>query len=248
MDAPPAPRVARPVMLQRWSDLTFLHWRYDPGTVQALLPRGLEVETIGGAAWVGLIPFLMEGVRAPGVPALPWASRFPETNVRTYVRGPDGQAGIWFLSLDAARLPAVLTARATYGLPYFWSRMAVELDGGRVRYRSRRRWPGPSGARCAATVEPGGPYDPRELGALDHFLTARFVLFTVIGGRLAYAHAEHPPWPLARARLLALDQRMLEAGGLPPPRDPPLVHYSPGVSVRVGAWHRVRATTGPVRA
>src|SRR5918912_739696 len=55
-----------------------------------------------------MTPFLMEGVRAPLVPAVPWLSRFPEINVRTYVRDGRGRRGIWFFSLDAARLAAVL--------------------------------------------------------------------------------------------------------------------------------------------
>src|SRR6266536_756176 len=104
MPAPLAAAVRRPVMLQHWRRLTFLHWPYPPPAVQALLPPGLEVETFDGAAWVGLVPVLMDGVRPPGVPPLPWASRFPETNVRTYALGPDGRGAIWFLSLDAARL------------------------------------------------------------------------------------------------------------------------------------------------
>src|ERR1051325_7601239 len=104
------PRPVRPaLMLQQWRLLTFLHWRFPAADVARLLPEGLTAQTFARTAWVGLVPFVMVGVRAPGVPPLPWLSRFPETNVRTYVRGPDGKPGIWFYSLDAARLPAVLT-------------------------------------------------------------------------------------------------------------------------------------------
>ena len=195
MDAPPPPRVARPVMLHRWTHQTFLHWPYPPEVVQRLLPAELEVETFDGQAWVGLLPFLMEKVRVPGVPPLPWASRFPETNLRTYVSGPDGQSAIWFFSLDAARLGAVLAARATYWLRYCWADMAVEQDGARVRYRSSRRWPGPRGAHCRATIEVGDLLDSGHVTELDHFLTARYVLYTVIANRLAHAHAEHGAWP-----------------------------------------------------
>src|SRR2546430_14347972 len=111
--------------------------------VQALLPAGLTVQTFDGTAWVGLIPFLMVGVRAPGVPALPWLSRFPETNVRTYVRGRDGRSGIWFFSLDATRLPAVVAGRSGFGLPYPWAAVSVRRSGAMIAYRSRRPWPGP---------------------------------------------------------------------------------------------------------
>src|SRR5262245_34843152 len=129
MRAPTARPVRYPVMMQHWRRLAFLHWRYPPDVVQALLPEGLRVETFDGDAWVGLIPFLMAGVRLPRVPALPWLSRFAETNVRTYVTGPDGRSGIWFFSLDAARAPAVLAGRVGYGLPYEWSAMTVRVAG-----------------------------------------------------------------------------------------------------------------------
>jgi hypothetical protein len=225
-------------MYHRWSWITFVHWRWPAAVVQPMLPPGLEVETFDGTAWVGLTPFLMDGVRVPGLPAVPWLSRFPETNVRTYVRDDRGRSGIWFLSLDAARLPAVLAARASYRLPYFWSDMTVRRVGDRLSYRCRRRWPGPQGARADADVELGPPLAEEERDALAHFLTARYRLFSVVGGRLGAAEAEHPDWPLHRARLEHLDQDLLPAAGLPDPRDAPLVHASPGVPVRIGRWHR----------
>ena len=58
--------------------------------VQRLLPEGLTVETYDGSAWVGLVPFFLRA-GLPRVPSIPWLSRFPETNVRTYVHRP-GQA------------------------------------------------------------------------------------------------------------------------------------------------------------
>ncbi|WP_141715107.1 YqjF family protein [Micromonospora rhizosphaerae] len=223
-------------MLHHWRHLTFLHWRCPTELVQSRLPAGLRVETFDGAAWVGLIPFLMDRVRAPILPSLPWLSRFPETNVRTYVHGPDGRTGIWFLSLDAARLPAVTAARATYGLPYFWSDMSVDSGAAEVVYRARRRWPGPVGARCDARVEFGQPLTEEELTPLDHFLTARYRLYSTLAGRLVAADAEHPRWPLRRARLVELRQDMIQAAGLPAPDHDPILHASAGVPVRIGLW------------
>ena len=112
-------------MLQRWRWLTFMHWRYDAAIIQALLPELLTVDTFDGSAWVGLTPFVLAGLRLPFSPPVPWISRFPETNVRTYVRGPDGEPAVWFFTLEADRLLGVLAARALYGLPYRWSRMRV---------------------------------------------------------------------------------------------------------------------------
>lgn len=226
-------------MFHRWEWITFVHWRFPPTVLRPLVPQELEVETFDGSAWVGLTPFRMRGVRAPGVPALPWLSRFPEVNVRTYVRDQRGRSGIWFLSLDAARLPAVLAARAGYALPYFWSDMRTDIrPGGRVSYRSRRRWPGPAGVRCTADVEFGPPLQPEEQDDLAQFLTARYRLFSRVAGRLVAAEAEHGRWPLHRVNLIHLDQDLLSAAGLPPAWEPATAHASPGVAVRVSWWHR----------
>jgi uncharacterized protein len=236
--------VARPAMVHWWDDLTFIHWPYPPDAIQRLLPDGLEVETLDGAAWVGLVPFFLR-VGLPGVPSVPWLSRFPETNVRTYVRtststGTNSERGIWFFSLDAARLGAVVTARATYRLPYFWSRMRIAHDGGRVTYTARRRWPDPGrGAASRAVVEIGERYQAHELTERDHFLTARWALFSVPPNGLHSARACHPPWPLHRARVVELDDHLVTADGLPPPEGEPLVHYSPTVKVDIGWPHRV---------
>lgn len=64
-------------MVQQWRDLAYIHWRYDPATVQALLPPGLEVDTFDGSAWVGLIPFSMRGITVPHMPAVPYFGSFP---------------------------------------------------------------------------------------------------------------------------------------------------------------------------
>src|SRR5690242_4353966 len=118
-------------MYQAWRDLTFLHWRYPPEVMQVRLPAGLQVDTFDGSAWLRIAPFWLE-LRY---------SAFPETNVLTYVRGPDGNRGVWFFSLDAGSMLAVAGARIAYGLPYMWSRMRVEAGERRADYESTRRWP-----------------------------------------------------------------------------------------------------------
>jgi uncharacterized protein len=226
-------------MVHSWDELTFIHWRFPPDVVQRLLPPGLEVETFDGSAWVGLVPFFIR-VGFPRLRSVPWLSRFPETNVRTYARAPDGTSGIWFFSLDAARLGAVLTARATYRLPYFWSEMQVSRSSRTLSYECRRRWPGPRGATSAAVVEIGEPYAADELGELDHFLTAKWALFSAPRSGLHYARAFHQPWPLHRAKLVHLKDELVQASKLPEPSGEPLVHFSPSVDVRIGWPHRVR--------
>ena len=210
---PPAPvRIA--VMEQQWQHITFLHWRYAPDLLGGFLPPRLRLDTFDGSAWLSLTPFLLRGLRPPIGPALPWVSEFPETNCRTYVRGPDGTPGVWFFSLDAARFPAVLGARLAYGLPYKWSTMEVAVEDRSIRYHSVRR--PPDGATTKIEVEPGAAVNPEDLTL---FLTARFRLYSLLFGNLIFAQVEHAPWPLQAARVNVLQQTITHAAGLPKPED-----------------------------
>lgn len=230
-------RIDKATMVQGWRTLTFLHWRYPAEQVQRLVPPGLTIEEADGSAWVSLIPFRME-VGLPRARSMPWAGRFCETNVRTYVTDKAGRSGIWFFSLDAARLGAVTLARSAYRLPYFWSEMSLRQAGNRVEYRCRRRWPGPRGATSHAVIEVGAPYQDDETTPLENFLTARWALFSVSGDRQRFALARHDPWPLRRARLVSLDDDLVAAAGLPAPTGEPLVEFSEGVAVRIGHIQR----------
>lgn len=232
-------------MRHRWDTLTFLHWKFDPDRVQALLPQGLTVDTFDGSAWVGLVPFFMDVAPGRG-PSVPWLLHFCETNVRTYAKAPDGTRGVWFFSLDAARLAAVLAGRGAYRMPYFWSKMALQREDATVAYDCRRRWPGPKGSQSRVVVRPGARIPDADLRPLDHFLTARYRLYQDLGrgarqggSRLGAAWAWHEPWELHRAEVLELDDELVAASGLPQPTDDPLVHFSPGVDVRIGPPSRL---------
>lgn len=218
-------------MLQRWRWLTFLHWRYEPERIRRLVPEQVVLDTFDGAAWIGLTPFLLTDLRLPFGPALPWLSRFPETNVRTYVRGPDGERGVWFFTLEADRVAAVLGARLSYRLPYRWADMQVKTTASCVEYRSARNWPFGS-AETDIAIEPGEKFSPDNF---DNFLTARYRLYTMVGARLGFAQIEHPPWPLQRARVLRLDQNLIERSGVPPTSGEPTVRFSADLEVRIGA-------------
>ncbi|MER5784318.1 DUF2071 domain-containing protein [Streptomyces mobaraensis] len=221
----PEERVARPCLTAGWACQTFLHWRYEPRAVQALLPRGLVVDTFDGAAWVGLTPFVMASVRPLGLPYPRWT--FPETNLRTYVRREDGRPGLWFLSLEVTA-PPLLAARRL-GIPYHLGRLRWWTDGPVVRYAGERRGGGPA---YRVAVRPGERLAP---GALDVWLTARWRAYSRGAGLLWETPVEHEPWRLRTARVEDVRQTLTAAVGLPDPAGPPLVHFSPGVrGVRLG--------------
>ena len=184
----------------RWEDLLFLHWPIDPGRVRSFVPEGLELDTFDGHAWLGVVPFTMAGTRFRCMPPVPTANRFPEINLRTYVRCGD-RAGVWFFSLDAHSRLAVEGARIGFGLPYFVAEMCSRREGGRVVYRSRRADRRGPPAVFDGSWRAAGRWRPAEPATLEHFLVERYSLFSVRRGRLLRGDVDHPPWQLAAAEV-----------------------------------------------
>ena len=233
-----SPRVERAAMLHTWDRVGFLHWRTSTPDLQRLLPEGLRVDTFDGSAWVGIVAFDLT-LTAPGVPPLPWASRTPEINVRTYVTGPDGRPGIVFLSLDAARLGLVAGARVLYRLPYRWSRLRFSRAGDVVTYTCRRRTLRADAPEGEIALELRGACS--RLDDLDHFLTSRWTFYCRLRRGLCCTSVEHDPWVLRRARALYARQTLVDELGLPSVTGDPVVHYSEHLDVRMGWPHLAAA-------
>lgn len=232
---PPASPARNVLMRQHWNHAAFLHWPVDAQEVSGLIHPDLEPDTVSDMAWVGLVPFRMVGIGLRRGPAIPRLGTFPETNIRTYVIGPDGP-GVWFNSLDAARLLPVVVARVSYRLPYFHAAMRIERRHRMLTYNTIRRWPGPKGAGGTVRIEVGETIEP---SPLELFLTARWRLYTESKGRLYSAEVRHPPWPLHRAKALAWDDELARAAGYSPMVQQPHVMYSPGVPVEVFPPQRI---------
>jgi len=227
------------VMRMRWADLLFAHWPMDPAMLRPLVPLGLDLDTFDGRAWLGIVPFRMEGVAPRGLPAVPRLSVFPELNVRTYVTHR-GRPGVWFLSLDAASPLTVIGARRWFHLPYVHARMAAERVGDEVVYRSKRRDRSALEATFQARYGPVGPVELAAAGSLEAFLTARERLFAVdAAGRIIRSEIRHAPWPLQPATATLEVASMAAAHGLVLPDEAPHLRFARRVDVR--AWWPSRA-------
>jgi uncharacterized protein len=222
----PWPLPARPwLMGQTWYSLLFAHWAVRPEALRPLIPQPLELDLRDGQAWLGVTPFVVGGLRVRGTPPLPWLSRFPELNVRTYV-DYRGYPGIYFFSLDAARLAAVAAARRVYRLPYFHAEMSARYQGGMVHYESERVDSGGPPAQLQARYGPMGPRLPVDDGSLERWLAERYRLYVVDErGRALRADIHHPPWPLQPAGATIELNTMARSLGLELVSDP-LLHYS----------------------
>jgi uncharacterized protein len=218
-------------MTQRWNDLLFAHWPLPAANLARLLPPGLTVDTFDGSAWVGIVPFWMDRVQFRGLPLIPGANRFPELNLRTYVRETNTNvAGVYFFSLDAANLAAVLMARTFFHLPYYWSKMSIEhRDEKEFHYSSERRF-NRKPARLRATYRGLGhmnTLDQSRPGTIEHFLTERYALYTTgPGGKLHRGNIHHLPWPLELAEAEFEVNELPTAHSIELPDTTPVLHYA----------------------
>lgn len=245
---PMPPRVA--VNLQTWADLTFVHWRVDPKSVQAMLPRGLTVDRFEGDTWLGVVPFYMTGVRTPPLPVLGSAGEFPELNARVYVSDDAGHRGVWFLRLWCASRGFTAMARAL-GVPYTYARGSVERTPAQgatnqfpyslpreVSYRFQRDNRRTDRLQFAATITAGERIErPTDR---DHWLTARWNMFATRAGVLWRYRVHHEPWELYRADVSSLVTNVHECVGLPLLDQEPLVHQARAVHSRVAVPRRSR--------
>jgi uncharacterized protein YqjF (DUF2071 family) len=232
-------------MTQRWNDLLFAHWPVPPASLAPLIPEGLQVDTYHGSAWLGVVPFWMDRIKFRGVPRIPGTSSFPELNVRTYVRDlHSGTQGVFFLSLDAANLLAVLCARGFYRLPYHWADMRIEQRGEREFWFASRRRMVQQPVLFSARYRGLGP--TRKLvenrpGSLEYFLTERYCLFTRNRyGQPMRANIHHVPWPLEEAEADIERNDLPAALGIHLPNVAPVLHYSRRLAVYVWQLERVR--------
>lgn len=222
----PWPLPTRPWLLgQTWYDLLFAHWQVAREALESLIPAPLALDVRAGAAWLGITPFVIGGLRARGTPPLPWVSHFPELNVRTYVTCGE-RAGIYFLSLDAARRAAVVAARRSYRLPYFHAEMAVSRDGETIDYASRRIDRSGPPAELRLQYGPTAPRLGVDEGSLERWLAERYRLYVVDErGRALTGEIHHPPWPLQPARATFEVNTMAAPLGIELETDP-VLHFS----------------------
>ncbi len=224
-------------MAMDWVDLAFLHWPVPPGSLAPFLPPGLELDTCQGSAWLSIVPFRMDRVRARGLPPLPGIRTFLELNLRTYVTA-GGKPGVWFFSLEAENPLAVRAGRALALLPYMDARMTCRREDGWYAYTSERTHRGAPEATFAGRFRPDGAPFQAAPGSLEHFLAERYCFYSAApSGRIHRFDVEHPPWNLHPCQAEIHVETICSALGLTLPMPVPVAHFSARQEVRCG-WCR----------
>lgn len=207
-------------------DVCFCHWPVAADALARSVPDWLTVETIDGDAWLTAIPHTVAGISAFDVDL---ARPADAVTVRTYVRGPDDQRGLYFFAVvpDA---PLTAAAAPVLRLPVYEGRLGRSaVAGGQTR-----RTLDMDGQRVLdVSYTPDDGPAPAPPDSLTAFLVERHRFFTSgpLGGRLV-GNVGHDPWPVAPAAA-TVTSALPAALNLPTPLGDPIVHYSPGVKLGV---------------
>jgi uncharacterized protein YqjF (DUF2071 family) len=243
-------------MTQQWCDLLFAHWPVPIETMRALVPPQLKLDTWDGMAWIGVVPFRMQGVRPRWLPAVPWLSAFAELNVRTYVKVCDRgleKPGVYFFSLEAANPVAVALARGLFLLPYFNAKMGLLDDGKRIHYASRRTHRHAPAAEFVGSYAPNGPIYHAAPGSFDAWLTERYALYTTgllpvsgltsgeaqAGNPIYIGEIHHVRWPLQLATASIERNNMTAVSGIALPDQPPVLHFARQIEMVVWPLRKI---------
>lgn len=216
-----------------------MHFEVDPETLQSQLPDSVQLDLFNGKAYVGIVPFQMSDVAPRFCPELPWVSRFPELNVRTYVT-VDGKPGVWFFSLDATSRVAVRAARTLFNLNYLDAKISLKkpsrpCPGNWINYHSVRTDAHGPAAELHCEYRPVGDWYFARPTTLTHWLTARYCLYTADNkGNVYRGEINHAPWRLQDAQAIVHANSMTDGLGLDISSTRPILHYAQ--STKVVAW------------
>ncbi|RDW18329.1 hypothetical protein CWR48_12165 [Oceanobacillus arenosus] len=185
------------IMRQKWEHLLFISYPVSVEMIKGLLPPGLDIDTFAGKAWISIIPFKVSKMRIRNLSALPFLGSYLELNVQTYVKRK-GISGVYFFSLDANNLLAVIGARMAT-LPYFHAQMQLDKIDNAYQFASVRE--GKERIKFKGHYRPiGEPFFP-EKGIREYWLLERYTLWTYKGGRLYRGELHHEKWAIQNVTL-----------------------------------------------
>lgn len=199
--------MARVFLTAEWRKLAMANYPIDRAALLPFLPAGTELDIWDGDAYVSLVGFQFREVRVRGL-RIPYHTRFPEVNLRFYVRYKDGtewKRGVVFIR-EIVPLPAVsLMANTLFRERYISLPMryvdAVDETMLRAAYhwRYKGRW---NGLAVKADSRP----QPLREGSQEEFITEHFWGYAQAGaGRTNEYQVAHPRWEIYSVTACQID-------------------------------------------
>jgi len=223
------------LLYQEWHNVLLLHWSVDPDLLQNLIPKPLKLDVINDTAYISVIGFNIKNFRTAMIP-LPFLSSFGEINVRTYVTYK-GVKGIYFFSLHADKLSAVLGARLFYQLPY---RKAVIRQSNNILCAKNDNAP-----KLNIHLNYSAFSDNVQKSTHDIWLTERHAFYQSVAGDLYRCDIHHREWPLQKVAIYS-GQIIVQIGEknqeIVIDGHPNVSHYTQ--ELKVLFWNRIKVFNG----
>src|SRR5262245_26100868 len=185
-------RTRRPFLTARWVNVALISYSVPDAILAARLPGGLTLDRWHGKAFVSLVAFDFVDTRVGGI-AWPGFTRFPEVNLRFYVRDDDRRGVVFVRELVPSRVVTLL-ARLLYNEPYRVAalRSATETRSDRIHIVHEFAW---GGRRQRIAVQGRYPAEADPGTGATHFFKEHAWGYGTDrrGGMLRYA-VDHPCW------------------------------------------------------
>jgi uncharacterized protein YqjF (DUF2071 family) len=157
-----SPPPGAPFLTAEWRDVIGITFPCSPDQLTPYLPPGAVIDTLDGSPRVSLVAFAFSRTRVLRVP-IPGHIRFPEINLRFYVRYRGRRAVVFIRELVPRRAIATI-ARLRYNEPYVRVPMSCgrELEAGSGSVRVWHRFAKSSTIEVTASATgtlpaPGSP-------------------------------------------------------------------------------------------
>jgi uncharacterized protein YqjF (DUF2071 family) len=192
----------RPFLTAKWLNVAAVTFAVEQERLLPYLPPGASIDTLEGAPRLSLVAFEFSRTRVRGL-AIPMHIRFPEINLRFYVRF-GGERGVVFIRELVPRRAIATIARLVYNEPYVRVPMTcgVEPLAGSGGVRVWHRF----GAGSSLRMDGSGAATAPAVGSAAHWLTDHSLgLGRRRDGRTVLYNVAHPTWPLREVTAVALD-------------------------------------------
>jgi uncharacterized protein YqjF (DUF2071 family) len=192
----------RSFLTAKWLNVAAVTFAVEERRLLPYLPAGASIDTLDGSPRLSLVAFEFSQTRVGGL-AIPMHTRFPEINLRFYVRY-GGERGVVFIRELVPRRAIATIARLVYNEPYRRVPMTCGVeplpgsDGIRVWHRF--------GRGSSLSMEGSGAATVPEVGTAAHWLTDHSLgLGKRRDGRAVLYNVTHPTWSLREVTAVALD-------------------------------------------
>ncbi len=204
MERPTEQKPRREFLTAEWRNLAILNYAVEPSVLEALVPRGTELDQFGGKTYISLVGFRFLRTRVHGL-WIPLHSDFDEVNLRFYVKRQEaGQTrrGVVFVKEVVPRYVVAKVARMVFhenyvALPMWHRIMEPVSEHGRVQ--AEYRWQH-GGAWNSIRVECEGKPARAPEGSLEQFITEHYWGYSSQPDRACLEYeVAHEPWRIWKA-------------------------------------------------